>query len=178
MLVTLFYSLAIFISVISMMYYFIESNPVKYRFETGSILYSFVPQGWAFFTRDPREAQIAMYQKNDDGNYHLLDTRNASGKFYFGLDRRAAKVMAELQYAKRHIPMQNYVDSTFNYQTEAIFTNTNTLPHYNFENVLHAPSLCGEYVIVFQKSLPWSWISNLENIKMPAQIVKVKFQCP
>lgn len=62
-IIFLLYSTSVGILIFLMLFYFIEVNPVKFNNNIESRFFSFVPQGWAFFTRNPREAQIILYKK-------------------------------------------------------------------------------------------------------------------
>src|SRR5699024_6732841 len=62
-----------------------------------------LPQGWAFFTRDPQEPRLTSYVKPDGGEWSLEDTGgNGAVRWWFGLDRKArlpGLEMGEIQQA-------------------------------------------------------------------------------
>lgn len=161
-----------------MFFYFVEVNPVKFNNNIENRFFSFVPQGWAFFTRSPREAQIILYKKNDENNkYEEINQRHADIHNLFGLNRKPSKILGELQFAKSEIPQNIYFDTVFNYQTKHIIDEVKELKPYYFENKMYDPLLCGDYIVIYQKPIPWAWSKNLDNINMPCKMIKIKFLC-
>ena len=43
--------------------------------------------------------------------------------------------------------------------------------------MIYDPLLCGEYLLVFQKPVPWAWSKSLKKIEMPAKIIRFKILC-
>lgn len=181
LIVFLTYIFFISIAIANIFYFTIESNPVKYNNKIENQLFSFVPQGWAFFTRSPREAQITIYKKDKNANnFIIINQRHAHYSNLFGLIRRPSKLLGELQMIKRQIPKEHYVDTTFSYQTLKIIDDKeliNSLSLETCENRFYGSDLCGEYIIVFQKPVPWAWSKNIRNVKMPCKMIKVKILC-
>jgi len=180
LIVFLAYIFFISIAIAEIFYFTVESNPVKYNNKIENQLFSFVPQGWAFFTRSPREAQIAIYQKDEHDNFTIINQRHAHYSHLFGLIRRPSKLLGELQMIKRQIATDKYIDTTFSYQTLKVIDDQqliNSLPLEVFENRFYKPDLCGEYIIVFQKPVPWAWSKNIRSVKMPCKMIKVKILC-
>lgn len=62
-------------------------NAVVLPFEGELLMHSLTPEGWAFFTRNPREAQVSAYIRTD-GAWRLVDRGpNGSAENMLGLDR-------------------------------------------------------------------------------------------
>ena len=62
---TLVFSLSSIFTIIFILGVFfntIENNAVRLKINIQKTVFTFVPQGWAFFTRDPREAQIVLFK--------------------------------------------------------------------------------------------------------------------
>ncbi len=137
-----------------------------------------MPQGWGFFTKSPREEQIVIYKYDDNINrYKLISQRHTSPQNLFGINRRASKIFQEFNMSienyKYKIP---YLDTVFNYQ------NTYHIENFNFKKILvknpvQDPILCGNYVIVYQKTIPWAWSRKIKSSKYPCKFLKIKFEC-
>lgn len=153
----------------------LKVNPVKLKINLDNKVFTFVPQGWAFFTRNPREAQIILYKVDEFNNLKEIKQRHSSYRNIFGLNRRASKIMSELQFIKKDVNDSLFNNTKWNYQ-EAIL---NKIPSNFIEvtNQLEEPILCGEFVVVFQKAVPWAWSRNLSKIEMPAKIIRLKIIC-
>ncbi len=156
-------------------FYTVRENPVKLNINLENKLFTFVPQGWAFFTRNPREAQIVIYKKNSDNRFEEISQRHSSYQNIFGLNRTASKVMSELQFVKRQINDSLYKNTMWSYQ-RGLYSKVamNAIP---VQNQMKDPILCGEYVVVYQKAIPWAWSRSLNRIKMPAKIIRLNIKC-
>lgn len=155
--------------------YTVRENPIKLNINLENKLFTFVPQGWAFFTRNPREAQIIIYQKKSDNRFEEISQRHSSYHNIFGLKRTASKVMSELQFVKRKINDSLYQNTMWSYQRE-LYSKV-SLESITVQNQIKDPILCGEYLVVYQKAVPWAWSRSLDRIKMPAKIIRLNIKC-
>src|SRR6266849_1616457 len=55
-----------------------------------------MPEGWAFFTRNPREAFTQAYKRAADGTWERIGEPNFSKRHWFGLDRTGRLITNEL----------------------------------------------------------------------------------
>lgn len=149
-------------------------NPSRTKIDFQKSVFTFLPQGWAFFTRSPREAQVVLYCY-DNGDLKRVNHKHSSHYNIFGLRRKSTAIMSELQYFKMNIPEENYINTEWNYQRDLI----GEIPENSIEvsNEYSAPLLCGEYVLVFQEPVPWAWLDSVEEIKMPAKVIKLDITC-
>jgi len=168
-------SLITLLFVIGMFFNTIKVNPIKLKMDLDNKVFTFVPQGWAFFTRDPREAQITIYKKNDKDQFVEINQRHSSVRNMFGLNRRASKIMSELQFIKKQINDTLFINTKWNYQENIQGKIPNSI--IPVKNKIKHPILCGEYVVAFQKAVPWAWSQNIEQIKMPCKVIRIKIQC-
>ncbi|VAW14377.1 hypothetical protein MNBD_BACTEROID03-708 [hydrothermal vent metagenome] len=137
----------------------------------------FVPQGWAFFTRSPREAQVILYEFHDDDSLIKYPQKHSSYKNIFGLDRKISKVLTEIQALKFQIPDTLYTNYQWNYQTTEHSKLKRPLNVCKVKNGIYQPILCGDYLLVFQKPIPWAWSKSINKLKMPAKIIHLRIEC-
>jgi antimicrobial peptide system SdpA family protein len=156
-------------------FYTMPDNPVKLNVNLDNNLFTFVPQGWAFFTRNPREAQIVIYKRNNMNQFEEINQRHSSFHNFFGLNRRASKIFSELQFIKSKINDTLYENSQWNYQENLRSKIPNRV--INVRNQMINPILCGEYIVVYQKFVPWAWTKSLNKIQMPAKIIRLNIEC-
>ena len=162
----------------SVFYFYVGGNPVKYKIGEENILFALVPQGWAYFTRSPREAQITILKRsNNDNKFVRINLRHSHPDNLFGLYRRSPKILTELQRAKLEIPESIYLDTTWNYQQQHSTGDIKKLLSYNFINKIKDPELCGEHLVIYQKPIPWAWLTNRDKIKMACKMIKINFVC-
>jgi len=168
-------SIFTFLFIAGVFLYTVENNPIKLNVNLENKIFTFVPQGWAFFTRNPREAQIVLYKRNEFNKFEEIDQRHACIGNLFGLNRSASKIMSELQLIKNKTNDSLYKNTQWNYQNN-IYTDV-SIKAVSVKNQMKNPILCGEYIVIFQKAVPWAWCKSLYKIKMPAKIMKLNITC-
>lgn len=150
----------------------IPFNPVSYKFNAIKQAFSVLPQGWAFFTRSPRESQVIVYQIREDTIFEQEVLRHSYPENGFGLNREQTFKMNELQFIIADLKPTQYTTTTWNYMQHK----KGILPDTTFQvsHVFQHSALAGkEILLVFQEIVPWAWGHN-NNIMMPAKAVKLK----
>lgn len=152
----------------------IDTNPIKLKIDLNNKVFTFVPQGWAFFTRNPREAQIVLYKKTNKNKLEVINQRHSSYLNLFGLNRKAAKMIIEVAFLKEKTNDHLFQNTRWNYQGNIY----SKIPSkcYKIKNQLKDSYLKGEYVIVYQKPVPWAWSKSVNKIKMPAKIIRLNIE--
>jgi antimicrobial peptide system SdpA family protein len=152
----------------------IQFNPIQNKYNHKRIVFSLTPQGWAFFTRNPREAQTLIYEIKKD-KLVLLNHKHSSIYNWIGLNRKSSVIMSEMQIIRSKLADSIFINSEWNYQINKTgnFPKKNTL----VKNEIFNPILCGEYVLVFQKPIAWAYSKSLKNISMPAKVARIKINC-
>lgn len=150
----------------------VKGNPIEITNEVDSRVFNFIPQGWAFFTRDPREAQITIYKIENDSILKPYPQRHSSFINLFGLKRTSSKVLTELQLLKLKAPDSLYSDVKWNYQINRFAKFT--AKDYEYKNEIFDPILLGNFIIVYQKPVPWAWSKSIKKIKMPSKVIRLK----
>lgn len=153
----------------------LPSNPVTNPITDDHLtVRSVLPQGWAFFTRSPREERILPFLRSDDGSWYQTHVpTHAEPRHVFGLDRtsRAKGVevgllLGEISTDQWHDcegPVAGCID-----QAEVVAEIRNHSPE---------PSVCGEAALVRRQPLPWAWSRNDTPENMPATVARVVVRC-
>lgn len=159
---------------LSVLFSSLPFNPTRSALDLQKTVFTFLPQGWAFFTRSPREAQVILYEVTDQG-LERVHHKHSSLYNLIGLNRRSTALMSELQYFKMRISERDYINTEWNYQRDLF----GDLPKTTTEltNMYSDPILCGEYLLVFQEPVPWAWLDSVEEIKMPAKVIRLHISC-
>ena len=150
----------------------IKGNPIEITNAVDSRVFNLIPQGWAFFTRDPREAQITIYKIENDSILTPYPQRHSSFTNLFGLKRTSSKILTELQLLKLKTTDSLYSNLKWNYQANQY----SKIPSEEFEykNEIFNPILLGNFIVVYQKPVPWAWSKSIEKIKMPSKVIRFK----
>jgi antimicrobial peptide system SdpA family protein len=173
----LFFIFSIFISFLFVYYIFINAmpfNPLVSSPQSQTKLVGILPQGWAFFTKSPRDPNFIIY-KFENNKLVSQGISNISYYNYFGVSRKSRIIAAEggslisqtldYKWTKIDKDISEYLiccDST----SQIKVLNSKTTNKY----------YCGDYIIQKIVIVPWAW-SNIKNIIMPSEYIKVKVVC-
>ena len=168
-LLNLFISLTfIFIVFINSIGYNLLTFNTKWSFE----LQFLFPQGWSFFTKDPREEQTIIY-KQENNKLEELNLKNGATSSWLGITRYNRIMLIELIQITNQVDSSKWsnINSKENFK---IFTDTTTA--IEVINFVNNAQLEGNFIIIKQKPIPWSWRANRNNLFMPAKGIKLKLK--
>jgi len=145
----------------------IPYNPISLKFTEQSAIFILAPQGWGFFTRNPREIQTTIYKKIN-GQWENIDKPNSDPSFYLGASRTIRKIVFE-----KTLILGEIRDSTL--WVEGDPSNLNTmipkLKPITVYDKTPSPLLTGNFLVVKKFPLPWSWSEAYYKINMPYKCV-------
>jgi antimicrobial peptide system SdpA family protein len=150
------------------LYIFLASipfNPLSLPFSKATQVYSLIPEGWGFFTRNPKEPNVLMYKKQ--GVTWINSTRsNSDPVFWFGLSRKNRTIMSESMTAINNIKDSLWVkrDGKINFNVSKIIL---------IKSAFKKPLISGDYVVIRQDPIPWAWSKNYKKLHMPYQIIRI-----
>jgi len=128
------------------------------------------PQGWGFFTRNPRESLTKCYVFND--TFKDIITQCSSSKFIFGLDRTCRAKHAELEVLLSQVEDSLWKKKIIQKDSlSKVFSNEKVLD--TVFNVFHSPSVFGQVILVKEDRLPWAWSQKKFLINPPIKYAKV-----
>ena len=148
-------------------------NPLVQSKSTEINLKFIMPEGWAFFTKNPREPRMKLYQIGEN-DLTLMDRHNASPENLWGLSRRTRVTNVELGNVVPHIMEDNWHDLD---NALAVPAALDTIESIALVNEARDPRLCGSYCLVKYEPLPWAWSQDMQEDEMPVQIVKIDLLC-
>ena len=157
-------------------YVFVHSlpyNPIGSLYPDRVGIRAFIPEGWAFFTKNPREEQFMAYTVQAGEWQPALSMPVARPRNVFGLNRAARAQGVELGLLLKQIP-----ESAWSPCSEP---NAACLRVASLEapvvNAAAAQTLCGEIGVVFREPVPWAWRRKVSSDEMPASVAKIQVQC-
>jgi antimicrobial peptide system SdpA family protein len=132
-----------------------------------------VPQGWAFFTRDPREEKQTVFRRGPDGWRSVLLAPHGRASNAFGFRRASRAQGVELALLVVPQPDSAYVDCTG--PVDACLAR---LPAgVPVRSISPQPTMCGTLAVVHQKPLPWAWLPSRDRVTMPSRILPLEVAC-
>jgi antimicrobial peptide system SdpA family protein len=149
-------------------------NPVKLPLAQTLRVNLLIPQGWRFFTRNPREEFISVFVKDSDGKWQsALAEVNASPVNFFGLNRQSRAQGIEIGMLTASIKRDQWSECRERQDVciERVPTAAsipNDSPH---------PTLCGDVILIRQSPTPWAWSKARRHVIMPSKYAKVNLVC-
>ncbi len=147
-------------------------NPISLPLGQSLAIKSLIPQGWGFFTRNPREPQILFFEESMPGQWEEVNLSNRQVRHFFGLGRGNRFEMMALQTSLQGVPedqwrdcsgpTRKYTDSV----PDAYFTTGPTGP---LARVVRAEC----FIARIQEVVPWSWFGDVHPDEMPAKCAHI-----
>jgi antimicrobial peptide system SdpA family protein len=146
-------------------------NPIRLPLE-GSLRY-FAPEGWAFFTRDPREERFDVFVRRAGVWTEALTSPHSRASNWFGLNRRSTAQGIEIGLLLADLPKASWQGC----RAEAPECLAKKPPEHPIRNVSPEPTLCGEVGISLQKPVPWAWSRSPKRVIMPSRVARLRITC-
>lgn len=131
------------------------------------------PQGWEFFTRNPREPTNQVYVQRD-GQWTLDDRFYAGSRSLKMLVQRNRLVDVELAHLLAQVK-----DSTWTECEEGLraCTEAGRFERVAVANESNLRNVCGSFLIERQRPTPWAWTADSDDLYMPAKLVAIDVDC-
>jgi antimicrobial peptide system SdpA family protein len=130
-----------------------------------------IPQGWAFFTRDPQASRVFPFRKQ--GRWRSVSLGpHALPSNIFGLSMRHRAQRFEMAILVRQIPQEAWRPCD-----ESPVACLESAPEVAVRNTFPRPTLCGDVGLIRQKPLPWSRRASSRTVIMPSTVVRLEAAC-
>ncbi|ANN35627.1 TPA: SdpA family antimicrobial peptide system protein [Bacillus cereus] len=165
--ISFLFFLTLFLSILSGL----PETPVSISGNTKSIFKQVLPQGWGFYSKDPRDDLLSVI--NMDSQESAAAWPNNKLENVFGLDRSG-----RAQGTETGLIMASASEDNWKTCKKDPIECLKELPaEKQVNNILENPTICGDIGIINQKPVPWSWSKNKSKIKMPSKVLRVNVQC-
>jgi antimicrobial peptide system SdpA family protein len=148
-------------------------SPVRLPYAEALRTQFWAPQGWAFFTRSPREARTYVFTRHDGQWSSAALTPVSRPSNDFGLSRAARAQGIELGMLLMASPPSEWQPC----DTALLVCLDHASIMGTVKNASPRPTLCGVVGLTHQEPLPWAWRRSRTTINMPASIVVLEVQC-
>lgn len=136
-----------------------------------------MPEGWSFFTRNPREDRLASWRPAASGGWEDASLGNNAGpRVLFGASRRGRAQSVEIgllqgaamkRGAKWSACGWDGVDACLSRAAAATAV----------RNPVPEPTLCGTLAISLQEPTPWAWAGDGGRARMPYKVMRLEVTC-
>jgi len=149
-------------------------NAVSLPLEESITPQMWIPEGWKFFTRSPREDVINGFIRGPDGNWvSALRGVNGSPSNLFGIKRTTRAQGIEIGLLITAVSQSAWQQCKEELETCAEKAPLDT----TLRNVTPNPTLCGEVALTKQPPVPWAWSRSGKKITMPSKVVRINVKC-
>jgi len=147
-------------------------SPLRASYPTRRGMIALFPQGWAFFTRDPREPVDRAYRPGAPPT-PLLYT-NSSARSLFGFSRRARAQNVEMAALLLEVPSGAWHECR-----DALSRCLEAAPEAGVPvaNRSMNRQICGPVVVERQPPVPWAWGRGLGTVHMPSKVLRLDVRC-
>ncbi|MCP9958274.1 MULTISPECIES: SdpA family antimicrobial peptide system protein [Streptomyces] len=141
------------------------------------VVRSFLPEGWAFFTRSPREPRQSVWVEKEPGAWSEVErTGGASPSNLFGVSRalRARNVELGHLYQQAVDEKATWVECEGRAPAACL---AGTPVSARLRNHSPSPVLCGTLGISEREPLPWAWAKEYPPETMATRVLHLEVAC-
>lgn len=146
-------------------------SPLPVGFPNTRNIFMLFPEGWGYFTRNPREPVLQLYSLK--GKHEPVLAPNFSRRSLFGLRRDGRKLGSEVDLVISQVPTSAWSTTKEAPAFEACSRDSLVVIH----DTITRPTLCGDYLIQIQDRLPWAWARSRGSLIMPSKVARVHVEC-
>ncbi|CAM5320375.1 hypothetical protein SABIM44S_00336 [Streptomyces abikoensis] len=133
------------------------------------------PQGWAFFTKSPRDVEVLPYRQSGDGSWTSLAlTPHSSPRNAFGLDRASRSQGIEISLLLNLAEKKEWKECEENDLSDCL---ANARPSRKVKNPSPEPTVCGRVSLVQEKPVPWAWRDLVDERTTPERYLAMDVTC-
>jgi antimicrobial peptide system SdpA family protein len=153
-----------------------DDNPIKMKYHINTTQFKiFFPEGWAFFTKNAKDAEFELYKTAGDSLIKMAGQRQSEFRNLLGIKRDARSLSVEMSYLLDKIEG----DSIWTSFPKGLNNCLHQLPMkaYSVVNRTKNPLLQGTVFVVRTPVVPWAWANSYFNIVQPVEVLKLNIQC-
>jgi sporulation delaying protein A len=147
-------------------------NPLSMSMQLEIGVKSIVPEGWGFFTKEPRGLDFYLYRLVGGTWEGLHPLPISAPRNAFGLNRRPRAIPVEL------VVLLDQLDESQWTKSEVAATQAlDQLKDFRVTNAMEHPLLCGKLGVVRREPIPWAWSYAESEVTIPSWIVRLDIEC-
>lgn len=127
--------------------------------KTKNVVFQKLPQGWGFFTKNPREEHLLIY-KTELLYPELFSKKNFTLSNFFGISRKNRFLQYKLISKLGNTKKSGWINCNYPSILNCDFETTKIIEVKKDENYL-----IGEYYLFRGKPIPWAWSKSKINLK-------------
>ncbi|MFE7621012.1 SdpA family antimicrobial peptide system protein [Streptomyces sp. NPDC057496] len=132
------------------------------------------PQGWAFFTKSPRDPEVVPFKKAPGDWKPISLTPHASPHNAFGLDRESRAQGVEIAILLSAAQKKDWRECSDSRQR---CLKSFGSPARRVENGSPDPTLCGTIGLLQERPTPWAWRDLVPESHSPERVMVLEVTC-
>ena len=125
-------------------------------------VHAVLPQGWAFFTKSPRDPILTAYEFDEQGQAHRVpEISSPDYRNLFGVNRRGRAIGTELAHLLDMVPPDRWVECQP--ADDQCLSGLRTNSPYRLASPVPGPRLCGEVVFAIETVVPYAYRDLVEQ---------------
>ena len=133
-----------------------------------------LPQGWSFFTRNPREASAVVYRPGRGAQWVPTSrTPNFQPRNLFGASRVQRAEGIDLGVLAVAVPDKAWVSC----RSAASACLARVVGPIQVDIRRAGFLLCGDVGLVSREPVPWAWARDRRRVAMPAKVARLAVSC-
>jgi antimicrobial peptide system SdpA family protein len=147
-------------------------GPLELSGRSGYAAALLLPQGWKFFTKDPRSSELYAYASSAAGEWRAVSaSAMSSSENLHGLDRRVRTQGLEIGLILSEVPKPaHWADCAGTVAACAA-----SVDPVDVHNRSPVPTLCGDIALTREQPVPWAW--RHLRYTSPFKLTRVRVQC-
>jgi antimicrobial peptide system SdpA family protein len=119
-----------------------------------------VPEGWAFFTRDPKGPEFILFEKGADKKLHRFVNRPATLRYLFGINRTARVISQEFGRLLEYLPVSDSLWRDIEGPIDNFASLADSLPITKIPNQSLVPYIKDTFIVQKIEPIPWAWAGS------------------
>jgi antimicrobial peptide system SdpA family protein len=150
-------------------------NPVRPPLLESLRTQVWMPEGWGFFTRNPREERIFLFSSDHGSWIKAALPPLGQPKYMMGLDRAPRAQGVEMAMLLAAQPLRTSWKHCEGAPTQCL--ERQETASLKVKNRSPNPSLCGLIGFVKRAPVPWAWSNSPKPVVMPSSTARVEVVC-
>jgi len=125
------------------------------------------PQGYAFFTRNPREPQLYLFKIDTLNRLDNISPNSSTLKMLFGLSRKNRRSALEMNEILQKLTKWK------DYSNNLLIQNVPIIDTFELKSKENK-NISGKYLIIKEKRIPWAWSKNQKETMKKYKLILIK----
>lgn len=132
-----------------------------------------LPQGWAFFTRDPRMPSVSVYQPGKDSWSRTSSISNSDIHEMLGANRKIRTEQYEIESLVQNSSSSQWIVCETDNLLQCLHVSHSSVQ--TVKTISEDPRFCGPVALVREDPVPWAWAQTTSQ--MPAELKFLNVVC-